>query len=857
MPLTTVSVFRTVRRLAIATALCSIAVVTAQAQTAPSLIPYTAKLIAGGATTQPSFPGTCPISGNATTDAYGDGCLATEILLVSARFAIADTANNIFFSDYTNGLVRRVDAQTGIVTAVAGGASSSPGNAVACGAYTSKDNLGDGCLANAVKLSHPTGLVFDASGNLYFSDFGYGNVRKIAATGGLVPATSGVISLIDGNIPATAGGSPTLGYTSGVTAATGGYLDGPMGLAFDNQGDLFIAEEFKEAIMVVNTNTTGTNTVTGISVPAGQVVKIVGAATGPVSTCPNSPATTFGCNYGAFTNGAAANDSLIDAPYDVAVDNAGNVYFANEYNTDGVIVSPAGLINNYAGVQGAYGRTSSTLTKRALAGTFAIDSPFGIAADNNSNVYLTDAGNGAIWRVDGGNGHTMYAIAGATTVCSAATDTNGDGCPGLQATFGHSGTGYATTTAPAPGIYGLTEDGYSNLYFGDTETALIRELASGTQFGTVGASGATQNVEIHFGIGDGPLAPASSAYVVATLTGATTNIFSVGTATCTTNSDSTQDCVLPVTVTPTTLGAFTGTLTVYSTLVPAGTTFPLAGNFVKTPQTRTSLTAASSAGCTGSTVYSPTTPMVLTATIVASSNTLTGTVTFYANGLQIGSPVAVSNNKATLNYTFTTVGSFALTATYSGDGVYYTTSTTKTATNISTSTPTFTLSQVTYQQSTVNPGQTGLYSFTVSQNVYAGTISFNCTGLPAGAACVFNPATITAVGCSTSNTVAVSVTTQQGSAAAGFLGGRGLWSVLTMLAGLGSALLIGLRRRKMPVLAARLALLFALLLTAVGATSCGSGGTLAGTPAGSYTVTVTAVGSTGTTATTPYTLVVN
>jgi len=857
MPSTVSSVVRTLCRMVPAAVLCLFVAAPAQAQTAPSLIPYTAKLLAGGATTQPSFPGTCPISGNATTDAYGDGCLSTEILLVSARFAIADSANNVFFSDYTNGLVRRVDAQTGIVTAVAGGASSSPGKNVACGAYTASDNLGDGCLATAVKLSHPTGLIFDASGNLYFSDFGYGNVRKIAATSGLVPSTGGVISLIDGNIPATVGGTPTLGYASGVTAATAGYLDGPMGLAFDNQGDLFIAEEFKEAIMVVNTNTTGTNTVNGIAIPAGQVVKIAGAATGNIATCPNYPTTGWGCNYGLWTNGNPANSSLMDAPYDVAVDNAGNAYFANEYNNSGAKITSGGLIYSWGGIQNTALKQPNT--KRGVQGTFAVGSTFGIVADNSSNVYLTDASAGVIWRIDGGNGNTMYAIAGeAAAVCSAATDTYGDGCPGLQATFGRSGTGnFATTTAPGPGIYGITEDGYSNLYFGDTETALIRELASGTQFGTVGFSGATQNVDIHFGVGDGPIA--GSPYVVTTTSGSSTNIFSVGTANCTYNSsDQTQDCVVPVTVVPTTLGPFTGTLKVYSNLITAGTTFPLAGVYVRTPLTRTALTVANTVGCSTSTINAPTTPMTLTATITASSNTLTGTVNFYANGLQIGSPVAVSNNQAVLTYTFSTVGSYALTATYSGDGVYYTASTTATATNISTATPGFTISQVTYQQGTVHAGQTGLFSFTISQNVYAGNIAFNCSGLPAGAACVFNPPSIAAVGCTTSNTVAVSVTTQQGAVSAGLLAGRGPWSLLAMMAGMFSVLLIALRRRKMPLLAARLGIALALLLTAAGVTSCGSGGTLsAGTPTGSYTVTVTALGSTGTTASTPYTFVVN
>ena len=47
------------------------------------------------------------------------------------------------------------------MTVVAGGAASNPASGTACGALTSTDSDGDGCLGTAVKLSHPTGLALD------------------------------------------------------------------------------------------------------------------------------------------------------------------------------------------------------------------------------------------------------------------------------------------------------------------------------------------------------------------------------------------------------------------------------------------------------------------------------------------------------------------------------------------------------------------------------------------------------------------------------------------------------------------------------------------------------------------------
>jgi hypothetical protein len=64
---------------------------------------------------------------------------------------------------------------------------------------------------------------------------------------------------------------------------------------------------------------------------------------------------------------------------------------------------------------------------------------------------------------------------------------------------------------------------------------------------------------------------------------------------------------------------------------------------------------------------------------------------------------------------------------------------------------------------------------------------------------------------------------------------------------MGLALAIGLRRRRAPLRYGQFWMVLALLLGASGAIACGNGVTTATrTPAGSYTVTVTATGSAGT-----------
>jgi hypothetical protein len=889
------------------------------AQTAPSLVPTITKLVAGGGTSNPAKGGSCPVSGYIATDAYGDGCLATEVLLGTSatapgpRAAIADAAGNVFFSDYPNGLVHRVDAITGIMTAFVGGATASPAASAACGTLTSTDARGDGCLGTLVHLSHPTYFVFDAAGNLYFSDYGYGEVRKITGVNGSVAsvtitgggtgyttaptvtfsaapnggttatgtavlsgtsvvsvtivtpgsgyitpptvtfsapasgttatgtaAPTGVISLIAGSPSGTGYNIST--NTSTVTAAQS-QLAGPYGIALDNLGDLIIADEYDASLDVLNLNATGSNTVGSIPVPAGTIWKIAGTV-GTTGTSGSTYCTAgSGCTYNhkAYTEGGPANTNWLYNAYPVAVDTNGYVYTTNEYLDTIIRISPAGLMTTYVGVQNSSGKS----TTRGVAPNVLIGSPFGLAIDTTNNLYFTDAADGTIWRVDA-TSQDQYLIASG---------------------LGQSGTGFASTSLPGPGVFGISVDTYEDLFFADTENNNVREIASGTQFGPIGANQPTQTVEIHFANADLPAS--ASPYV---LTAGSTN-FALGTATCNaTNSDGTTDCLLPITATPTVLGPFTGNLQVTSAM-GAVSNFLLSGTFIQSPVTLTSLAYTAGVTCAGSTIYATTTPITLTATIAANGPTpptaTADTVTFYANGTQLGSPVQVVNSAksgsavytATLPYTFSTAGTYTVTAVFSGDS-YYKTSTGKAGSTVTTSAPAFSLTPVSYQQGTVTAGQTALYSFNVALNVYTGTIGFAVSGLPANSTYAITPTTITGAGCSSTSTVALSILTQKQTVITpGGFGttGHGRWQLFSIALGLGLALLVGLRRRSLPLRSGQLMMALALLLTAAGATGCGKAvGTVLqpATPSGTYTITVTPSATAGTAAPITFTLIV-
>jgi hypothetical protein len=254
---------------------------------------------------------------------------------------------------------------------------------------------------------------------------------------------------------------------------------------------------------------------------------------------------------------------------------------------------------------------------------------------------------------------------------------------------------------------------------------------------------------------------------------------------------------------------------------------------------------------------------VLSATVTTSSGGTppSGTMTFFVNGSQVGTPVTVHGVPALTTQTGTLQGagatasyadsalpngSYTVAATYSGDSNYLT------STSFST-----TLSQqrdfefsagskpaVTIQ----SPGDSGSLTLTItSLDGYNGTINFSsssCSGLPAGAKCTFKPASVTGSG-----STVLTVTTTGSTAQLMPPIRHPLWWIATMGVGISGIFLFGGcgRRRVGTVLALTIC---AFSITAIGCGGGNGGGTTSSTPpssptaAGTSTVVVTATSGT-------------
>ncbi|MBU6402916.1 MAG: serine/threonine protein kinase, partial [Verrucomicrobia bacterium] len=321
-------------------------------------------------------------AGNGTQGNFGDGGAAANASLGNPTGIATDSAGNLFIADAGNNRVRKVTA-AGIITTVAGNGTQG---------YS-----GDGGSATAANLANPVGVTVDSAGNLFIADDWNNCVRKVD--------TRGIISTVAGNA--------SQGYSGDGGPALDATFTAPAAVAVDGQGNLFIADGGNNRVRQVDTRGIIT-TVAGNGTPAysgdgGAATNASlrypgGLATDPAGTLfiadagnnlirqvdTNGVITTVAGNglFGYFGDGGAATDANLANPIGVALDAAGDLFIADQFNGRIRAVDPEGIISTVAG-NGTPGFSGDG----GGATDASLTSPSAVALDASGDLFVADTGN--------------------------------------------------------------------------------------------------------------------------------------------------------------------------------------------------------------------------------------------------------------------------------------------------------------------------------------------------------------------------------------------------------------------------------------------------------------------------------
>jgi DNA-binding beta-propeller fold protein YncE len=295
------------------------------------------------------------------------------------------------------------------------------------------------------RLDAPTALVIDGQGKLYVADVENDFVFRINPATRGVEAVARQLSRVIGDTTIGDGGP-----------ATRARLDRPMGLAFDSDGNLYIADHNNGRVRKVDARTGRITTVAG----SCEYVMVVDSLEGqprPTPTSSSGPNEHGWCSqYTVPKLTGRANSAILRSPSAVALDRSDNLYIADsELNRVLMVNARSGRIKTFAGT-GAEG----------FAGDFGpakkakLDSPRDIAVDSAGNVFIADSSNYRVRRVDARTG--IIITAAGNGLKARARD-------GAQAD---------ETAVGVP--YQITLDLEGNLYIADSSNNLIYRVDSET-----------------------------------------------------------------------------------------------------------------------------------------------------------------------------------------------------------------------------------------------------------------------------------------------------------------------------------------------------------------------------------------
>jgi sugar lactone lactonase YvrE len=281
-------------------------------------------------------------AGNGLSGFGGDGGQAKFAKIYLPTGIAVDAGGNVIFADSGNFRIRKINPQ-GIISTIAG-------NGV-------EGYSGDGGPALNASMENPDGLAIDRSGNIYFSDYYNGIVRRVDA--------SGIIHLF-------AGTPQKFGFSGDGGPATSALLSGIRGIVSDNSGNVYLADYANERVRKVDTS----GTITTFAGNGGYV-----------------------CNRG---NGGLATEANVETPFGLAFIGS-QLSISDGCSTVRNVNLQTNIITTYAG-NAKWGFNGDGQTRMLTM----FDFPHGLAFDRNNTLLLADTNNNRVRKL----GPTVQTIAG-------------------------------------------------------------------------------------------------------------------------------------------------------------------------------------------------------------------------------------------------------------------------------------------------------------------------------------------------------------------------------------------------------------------------------------------------------------
>lgn len=323
-------------------------------------------------------------AGNGTGGDTGDGGPATSAEInISGQGMTADTQGNLYIIQ-GDSTIRKVNS-AGIISTIAGGgsqgltnntpaldemlgvtgiAADNQGNyylangqfvlkvdaagtvTFFAGTLAGPGDSGDGGAATSAQV-FAGNVALDGAGNVYICETDTNRIRKVD--------TNGIIT--------TVAGTGQAGYTGDGGPATSAKLQFPQGMTVDTAGNIYVTDNI---YYIRKVNTSGI-----ISTIAGN-----GRLPAPGEGTP-ALSTPMG-------------------PIWVAVDGAGNLYYAEPSVGRVRQINTSGIVNTVAGQIGSF-----NLGDGGLATSAYLQNPTGVVVDNSGNIYIADTDHNRVRKVTG------------------------------------------------------------------------------------------------------------------------------------------------------------------------------------------------------------------------------------------------------------------------------------------------------------------------------------------------------------------------------------------------------------------------------------------------------------------------